>query len=212
MHRLLLVFFIVLISKFQMDAQSNSLVGEYSLVGVMETASGFRLNPDSTFDFYFSYGALDRGGSGVWHVKDSNVVLNSKKDAGDPFILKSSTQTKENTFTVIIDDPNPFFKKYVHGFISGKTHEEEQQANKDGILRFPAAAYDTLMMMMEFSQEKVFRFNLKGSTDNQFTFTFNPTLLEVFFHDFVLKADPNGLRGSHPLLDPKKEYLFEKVQ
>ncbi|MBL0257357.1 MAG: hypothetical protein IPQ03_07435 [Bacteroidetes bacterium] len=34
-----------------------------------------------------------------------------------------------------------------------------------------------LMMMMEFSQEKVFRFNLKGSTDNQFTFTFNPTLL-----------------------------------
>ena len=38
-----------------MDAQSNSLVGEYSLVGVMETASGFRLNPDSTFDFYFSY-------------------------------------------------------------------------------------------------------------------------------------------------------------
>ena len=44
------------------------MAGEYSLTGVMETASGIQLNKDSTFQFYFSYGALDREGQGKWSV------------------------------------------------------------------------------------------------------------------------------------------------
>lgn len=112
---------------------------------------------------------------------------------------------------VIIDDSNPFFKKYVHGFVTGKEREEEQQSDHDGILRFQAGAYDSLLMMMEFSSEKVFRFPLVGKEENEFTFTFNPTILEVFFRNHRLKIDSGGLRGKHPLLG-EKDYFFEKAQ
>jgi hypothetical protein len=46
-----------------MMAQTNNITGVYNLRGVMEMASGFKLNNDSSFEFYFSYGALDRYGS-----------------------------------------------------------------------------------------------------------------------------------------------------
>jgi hypothetical protein len=44
----------------------------------METASGFKINEDSSFEFYFSYGALDRYGSGKWNIKNDSIILNSK--------------------------------------------------------------------------------------------------------------------------------------
>ena len=58
-----------------MEAQqkTNTAIGEYYLSGVMETASGFKLNPDSTFQFFFSYGALDRSGSGTWKQEGNNI-------------------------------------------------------------------------------------------------------------------------------------------
>jgi hypothetical protein len=200
--------FLILSNSF---AQTNSYAGEYYLSGVMETASGFRLNPDSTFDFFYSYGALDRGGKGNWAIQDSFVVLNSIGSAPDGFTLKNSRKVKSEGLMVIIDDPNPFFKKYVHGFVTGKEREEEQQSDHDGILRFQAGAYDSLLMMMEFSSEKVFRFPLVGKEENEFTFTFNPTILEVFFRNHKLKIDSGGLRGKHPLLG-EKDCFFEKAQ
>ena len=45
----------------------STVAGEYYLQGVMETASGFKLNEDSTFQFFFMYGAMDRVGEGVRH-------------------------------------------------------------------------------------------------------------------------------------------------
>ncbi|MBL0065187.1 MAG: hypothetical protein IPP38_09210 [Bacteroidetes bacterium] len=192
-------------------AQSGSYAGEYYLTGVMETASGFRLNTDSSFDFFYSYGALDRSGKGSWSVQDSFIVLKSEGPTPDGFVLKNSRKVKSDVLSIIIDDPNPFFKKYVHGFVSGKEREEEQQSDHDGILRFQAGAYDSLLMMMEFSSEKVFRFPLVGKEENEFTFTFNPTILEVFFRNHRLKIDSAGLRGKHPLLG-EKDYFFEKAQ
>lgn len=192
-------------------AQPASYAGEYYLTGVMETASGFRLNTDSSFDFFYSYGALDRSGKGSWSVQDSFIVLNSEGPNTDGFVLKNSRKVKSDILSIIIDDPNPFFKKYVHGFVSGKEREEEQQSDQDGILRFQAGAYDSLLMMMEFSSEKVFRFPLVGKEENEFTFTFNPTILEVFFRNHRLKIDSAGLRGKHPLLG-EKDYFFEKAQ
>ena len=43
-----------------------TLVGEYQLAGVMETGSGLLLRADGSFEWYFSYGALDLGARGTW--------------------------------------------------------------------------------------------------------------------------------------------------
>ena len=66
MKKYSLVFLLLLIVTAMTNAQQKSPVGTYLLQGVREMASGFELKADSTFEFFFSYGALDRYGKGKW--------------------------------------------------------------------------------------------------------------------------------------------------
>jgi hypothetical protein len=52
-----------------------SLAGEYHLEGVMETGSGLRLGDDGTFDWYFTYGALDLRARGKWKREGEAIEL-----------------------------------------------------------------------------------------------------------------------------------------
>ena len=52
-----------------------ALAGEYALGGVMETGSGLLLRADGSFEWYFSYGALDLGARGKWTRKGDTVEL-----------------------------------------------------------------------------------------------------------------------------------------
>ena len=52
-----------------------ALAGEYSLDGVMETGSGLLLRSDGSFEWYFSYGALDLGARGSWKRAGDVVEL-----------------------------------------------------------------------------------------------------------------------------------------
>jgi hypothetical protein len=88
-----------------LHAQNNTMADEYSLTGVMETASGIQLNKDSTFRFYFSYGALDREGSGKWSVNADNIILNSKPYPGKDFKMVSSSSVKNNFTSIKIEEP-----------------------------------------------------------------------------------------------------------
>jgi hypothetical protein len=52
-----------------------ALAAEYQLDGVMETGSGLLLRADCSFEWYFSYGALDLGARGTWLARDAAVEL-----------------------------------------------------------------------------------------------------------------------------------------
>lgn len=72
------------------------ITGTYLLRGVQETAAGFRFAPDSTFEFFFSYGAVDRFASGTYSQKNGSVIVKGDKIPGRDFaITKSSKQGKE---------------------------------------------------------------------------------------------------------------------
>src|SRR5262249_41084480 len=67
----------------QMD--EKKIPGEYDLQGVMEVGSGFVFHPDHTFEFFFSYGSVDRQGIGTWKLESSNIILNSEPWPGSDF-------------------------------------------------------------------------------------------------------------------------------
>ena len=63
----------------------DKAAGMYHLQEVKETASGFKLHPNGVFQFFFTYGAIDRYGSGNWTVEDDQVVLQSRAWPGNDF-------------------------------------------------------------------------------------------------------------------------------
>ena len=56
-------------------AAQPALAGEYHLDGVMETGSGLLLRQDGTFEWYFTYGALDLAARGKWSAAGDGIDL-----------------------------------------------------------------------------------------------------------------------------------------
>lgn len=212
MKHLSIIVFNLFIINATMQAQINSLEGVYNLEGVREMASGFQLKADSTFEFYFSYGALDRYGTGKWNFINNKIILNSKPRPGNDFKLVNSSRTNNDFVTVHIQEKNTMLLPFVYAF--GNTLKEGEyptKADSHGMIKLPANNLDTLHLLFEFTPERFSSFTIDTKTTNTFTFTFEPWLVEVFFTNFELAVTENKLEGKHPLLE-KENYVYTKEQ
>jgi len=204
--------FLFFMTSFHMiTAQQKSPVGSYMLQGVREMASGFELKPDSTFQFFFSYGALDRYGSGTWKQKDNQIIFNSKPFPGKDFKLINSSKTTDAFILLRLDLKNPQLYNYMYAY-SGRLKEGDYpvRANADGIIKLPLTT-DSIHLLFEFVPERISVFSLNTKEFNHFTFTIEPWITDVFFTDFTLRITDTKLEGRHPLLSKEDcEYIKEK--
>ncbi len=103
-------------------AQKN-IEGEYALEGVMETAAAFKLNSDSGFEFYFTYGALDRYGSGKWAMNNNNIIFTGKTLPGKDFKLANTTVSKGKFPVIKIEDKNKYLYRLIYCRVQSKQHD-----------------------------------------------------------------------------------------
>ncbi len=178
--------------------------GEYYLEGLAETASGFKLNPDSTFEFFFSSGALDRYGSGNWHhgiLKDGKPVifLNSGKTKGKGLSLVNAHDTLTGKWTARIINGNPSINPYF--YLLGFTGMDTLMApfGSDGMAELDYRKVDSLMVVFEFCPDHALTIVPEGS-NNKFEIKVEDWLFEYLFKDFHLIVSAGGLTGRHPLL------------
>ncbi len=197
-----------------MAAQQNqtSIPGTYYLTNIMEMASGFRLEADNSFQFFFSYGALDRYGKGTWVVKNGEIVLNSEaKPLHDFSLLKSEAVADDDSITIQIVDKNKALISHVYAIVSAGGKRLEKLADADGRIQFPKQAVNSITLIFEFSAERSSTFSITNAEHNYFEFAFLPTIVEVFFENFILHHTPGKLTGQHPLLEPQK-YVYQKEE
>ena len=187
-----------------------SPAGEYYLRGVMETASGFKLEEDSSFQFFFSYGALDRFGSGKWTTKDDKVILNSLKKHASDFELVKSQKIKSDKITIKIIDSNAMMLRHIYCMVEGGNKKQQGLVNEEGTISFTSQDVDSLELVFEFCPEKRSVISLPVKGHNYFEFRFEPWILEVLFENFPLEINERELRGLHPLMEPKS-YRYEKA-
>ena len=208
-----LIFNLILLS-FMTSAiaqtEVSSPAGEYYLRGVMETASGFKLNPDKSFEFFFSYGALDRMGKGNWSVEGDSLVLSSGGKPPDGFGLVGSKKTGDTMITIRISEENEIFLKSVYCIISGGGKTQESISDAKGMISFQPQEIDSIQLLFEFCPEKRSVFTIKGSADNSFEFRFEASMMDVFFNKFRLKSEPTQLSGPHPLMKGES-FIYKKA-
>lgn len=196
-------FTIFLINHLAMPSKSQSgktLAGEYHLEHVMETASGFLLKPDSSFEFFFSQGALDRTGKGQWQVKDGKLLLQSQPWPGLDFKLISSNHSAHENILIQVTEKNKNLLPYVDVMLVKGDLVRDASLNQEGLARFPQMAPDTILLQFRFCPERYSAFPIKDSSLNHFEFSFQPWVFDVFFNNFELEIIPDGLKGNHPLL------------
>jgi len=183
--------------------------GMYYLQDVKETASGFKLNPNGSFRFFFTYGAIDRYGSGNWTIGDDHVVLQSRPWTGSDFAGVDSRLVNLDFITAKIVGGNPVLLGHV--FFSLRNGETGSwiKTNERGEAAFPLQPVASVSMVFEFCQERFTHFRIEDPTHNYFEFRFEPWLMEVFFNNFQLKISKYALSGKHPLMKGEK-FVYEK--
>ena len=187
------LFFVFTSLMLNLNAQKN-ITGEYYLQGVMETASGFKLNDD-------------RYGSGKWSMNKDSIILNSKPSPGKDFKLANSI-TSTNKFSIIkIEDSNTDLYRFVYCRVKTATEDSIFSFENDGNLVLPFAA-DSIEFLSELCPERSSVFAIDKSP-MIYTFNFQPWILEVFFNQTAFHFKDDYLEGKHPLLDDKV-YRFEK--
>jgi hypothetical protein len=199
---------IICISAYKLPAQDNSIAGNYSLTGVMETASGIELHTDSTFVFYFSYGALDRHGSGKWSIHNDNIILDSRPYPGKDFKLVKSTFVENNPTTIKIEDANSNLYRLVYCLVKRPVGDTIINADQKGVIVLHNDI-DSIHLLCELCSERITSFAIDSGKSNIYTFHFEPWITEIFFKSFALHYAGDHLVGKHPLLDDK-EYTFKR--
>ena len=183
--------------------------GEYYLRGVMETASGFKLNSDSTFQFFFSYGALDRYGSGTWKIVSGAVVFNSRPQPEKDFALIKSEKAPGNYTTLKIIDNNEMILRYVDAIFRNGHAKLENSTDNEGMIQIAKQPVDSIALIFRLCPDRYSTFKFVDKEYNYFEFRIEPWIAEVFFKNFTLKIDNNNLKGKHPLLNGQS-YVYEK--
>ena len=73
-----------------------------------------------------------------------------------------------------------------------------------GDLQFPAQDITSLALQFEFCPERFSIIPITTNDHNDFVLEVEPWLTEVFFENFSLQVDEEGLSGRHPLLEGEK--------
>ncbi|MBK9731892.1 MAG: hypothetical protein IPO83_11510 [Chitinophagaceae bacterium] len=212
MKKQVLIFSTLLFFTLETQAQlkDKEIAGEYYLKGVMEVGSGFQLSEDHTFEFFFSYGAMDRSGKGTWKSEGNNIIFNSEPWPGSDFKLEKKDHRKQTGVVIQVKDKNTMILGYVGCIVSGAGNVQELQSDNDGTIVFESQTIDTISLYHQFYSDVLSVFPVKESTDNYFEFTFLPHLGTVFFNNFILTIDQQGFSGGNPLLKKDTVYQYTK--
>lgn len=175
--------------------------GEYYLQGQREMASGFLFKPGGVFQFFFSYGALDRHGEGKWELQEGRILLNSKPKPSSDFTLVKSIAKPGDLVRVKMEAGNPALLRNVFCSLENGKQDSWKQMTQDGIVDFPKQKITTISMLLEFCPERFSTVPVKEQDHTEFMFRFEPSIMEVFFDNFTLQVEPGGLFGNHPLLE-----------
>jgi hypothetical protein len=109
------ITFLLLIINLRLMSQAT-IEGEYYF-RKMEMASGFNFTQDGRFQFFYTYGAVDRTATGSFTVERDSLKLKSDKEPGKDFALVNQSK-QGNGYSVIFKHPNKYLLKILFAFSS----------------------------------------------------------------------------------------------
>ncbi|MFN0276265.1 MAG: hypothetical protein ACKVPJ_10990 [Chitinophagales bacterium] len=188
-----------------------SLIGEYNLKGVMETGCGIVLHENNTFDFYFIYGALDRHGYGSWEkISVDEIELNTRYSDASPFTITKEERRDLPGLIIHFPNYNPILRQEtkVEIFSSGNQHESVPDAS--GSCSFEIASLEKILVTCMFYFDNPATLFPGNPTNNYFEILPNHNLPLTHFQNVRFRVSGNALTGRLHLLDPNRDFEFEK--
>lgn len=203
------VIFLLFVTCLHAQKPTDAITGSYFLDGVKGITSGFTLKPNYTFTFFYTKGTLTRTGSGRWDAENNTVTFTSRLKPPRDFKLLSAKKVNDNFVTVIFSDDNPAYVGNIQCILYTARGRQKLFTNENGIVQFTRQEVDSIQISSPLFPDHPFTFIALNKVQNNFEFSFEKWVTEVFFEDFPLQLSNNMLIGKHPLL-PGNSFRYVK--
>lgn len=202
MKKLLLFVFITLVGTASYAQDPSDLSGNYYLEGGGEgVKSGFYLNKNYTFKFFFSKAGIERHGSGRWEADKNTIVFNGRVAPARVYKLYAAKRVNDNFVTLRFTDDNPDVLKNIECILYTARGRQKLFTNAEGVVKFTKQEVDSVQIKSPVFPDHAHTYIPNNKIQNSFEFGFEKSIFEVFFENFVLLNTTNGLLvGRHPLL------------
>ena len=179
--------------------------------GGHEMVAAFEFKKDSSFKFYFIYGAVDRSASGKYEIKDGNIILHAHKKPGHDFTIVHQKKQGDGT-SIKISNANTILLRNIVGIFKKGNTEDLQHSNNEGFIHSKLGDCDSVLVLHELFPDVPTIVRTKETTNknNYFELTLNPSLSALSFKDFTLLITTDGLTGSLPWLFERDKVVFVK--
>lgn len=185
--------------------------GEYYLTGVMETGCGIKINADNSFEFFYSYGALDRHGYGTWKkISDTEIALNTDYGTQTPFTISHEETREWEGIKMGFPNYNKILLKETTIHVTGDQGEEEQVVGKQDLFHFNTNKAIEIIVTCLFYFDNPAKLKPADPSHNYFELTPNQNLPLVHFNDVRFTVDADSLTGSLRIIDENKKFRFVK--
>ena len=152
--------------------------------------AGFNFSENGKFEFFYSYGAVDRRATGSFSVDGKIVRLRSDKEPGKDFTV--TRESKEGKgYSISFDHPNQYLLNHIRViFFVGEERHETFTDNK-GRINVDLSSCDKIFVQHTLYPDIVTLIKDKDNNYNQFELTLNPSLEQVSFKgiDFTIAGD-----------------------
>lgn len=190
--------------------KAQQIEGVYRMAGGHEMVAAFEFKKDSSYQFYFIYGVVDRNSNGHFTIHNGNIILHSLKVPGKDFTIIRQEKRGDGT-SIKITNPNVYLIKNVAGIFKKGNEEDQQISNAEGNIHSKLNDCDSIFIIHTlFPDVPTLIKKDETGRNNYFELSLNPSLAGLSFHDFTLSITPEGLTGNLPWLFEREKAVFVK--
>lgn len=163
----------------------------------MEMVAAFNFSEAGTFQFFFSYGAVDRSATGTFTVEGETLKLKSDKEAGKDFTVSGQSKQAKG-YHLIFNHPNNYLLKNIRGIFVLDGRQEEAFSDSNGEIRIDLPHCDTIYVQHLLYPDIAMLVKDAQNENNCFTLTLNPTLEQLSFKGIDFKIENDKLISCLP--------------
>jgi hypothetical protein len=183
------LFYISITLVIATSASAQKPSGTYSFHH-QEMVASFNFSDDNRFEFFYSYGAVDRNATGTFSMSGDTIRLHSTKEPGKDFTVTKQSEKGKN-YTIVAHAPNPYLLKHILAIAIVKGEQKYFESNEEGVITIDVPQCDTIYLQHTLFPDVLTLVKTAGNNNNHFEVELNPSLVQVSFKgiDLIMKGD-----------------------
>lgn len=188
---------------------ATTIEGVYALDGIRESAGAFKFDSSGKFEFFFSYGAVDRTAFGTFRVEGNKIILKSNKEPGKDFTVTKQS-TNNDGFIVVAKAPNSILASYVKAVVVNGQEKEPFNSDNHGVIKINSTKAEKIYLQHELYPDILTLIKDENNKNNHFEVSLNQIMEQVSFKGIDLTIEGDTLTMPTNYFMPFRDIRFVK--